>query len=265
MTATPFSVLMSSVEARGGESRVVVPEDWTQGRTLFGGLQAAIALKAMRSLVPEAPLRSLQVTFVGPVPGGEVKASARVIRSGKSTTHVEGRIVDGEVTLATMVGIFGLARPSVVNVRPQQPAVVSAGKPFELRYVEGGPAPTFTQHFKARWLRGGPPFSGATDHENVIELGLHDTGFATEYHVVAMADFIPPIALSFLTERVAAASLNWMLEVIAEDVSAMPLDGWRIDAHLTAAAGGYTHQSLELWGPGGVPVALGRQTMAVFA
>jgi acyl-CoA thioesterase len=263
VTVTPYSVLMSRVEAGGGEARVEVPADWLQGRTLFGGLQAAIALKAMRSLVPETPLRSLQVTFVGPVPGGEVKASARVIRSGKSTTHVEARIVDGDVTLATMVGVFGLARASAINVRPQQP-VVTAGKPFELRYVEGA-APSFTQHFKPRWLRGGPPFSGATEHDNVIELGMHDTGFATESHVVAMADFIPPIALSFLKERVAAASLNWMLELLNDDVSAMPLDGWRIDAHLTAAAGGYTHQSLELWGPGGVAVALGRQTMVVFA
>ncbi len=92
MTATPFSVLMSRVDASGGESRVLVPEDWTQGRTLFGGLQAAIGLKAMRSLVPEAPLRSLQVTFVGPVPGGEVRASARVIRSGKSTTRMSRHV-----------------------------------------------------------------------------------------------------------------------------------------------------------------------------
>ncbi len=29
-----------------------------------------------------------------------------------------------------------------------------------------------------------------------------------------MADFIPPIALSFLKEPVAAASLNWMLELL---------------------------------------------------
>jgi acyl-coenzyme A thioesterase PaaI-like protein len=263
MTATPLSVLMSRVESAAGEARVNVPADWLQGRTLFGGLQAAIAVKAMRSLVPEAPLRSLQVTFVGPVPGGEVKASARVIRSGKSTTHVEARIADGDATLATTVGIFGLARASAVQVRPQQPDVV-AKDPFELRYVEGV-APGFTQHFKACWLRGGPPFSGATDHDNVIQLGMHDTGFATESHVIAMADFIPPIALSFLTGRAAAASLNWMLEILADDVSALPLDGWRIDAHLTAADGGYTHQSLELWGPGGIPVALGRQTMVVFA
>ena len=255
---------MASLVASDGEATLDVPGDWLQGRTLFGGLQAAIALKAMRSLVTEAPLRSLQVTFVGPVPGGEVKARARVIRTGKSTTHVEARIVDGETTLATMVGIFGLARPSAIAVRPVQPPVTASPSPIELRYVEGG-APAFTQHFKAKWLVGGPPYSGAAGNENVIELGMRDASLATEAHVVAMADFIPPVALSFVKERVAAASLNWMLELLTDDVTALPLDGWRIDAHLMAAAGGYTHQSLELWGPGGVPVALGRQTMMVFA
>ena len=33
---------------------------------------------------------------------------------------------------------------------------------------------------------------------------------------------------------------------------------------MVAADSGYTNQSLELWGPGGVPVALGRQCMVVF-
>jgi len=42
------------------------------------------------------------------------------------------------------------------------------------------------------------------------------------------------------------------------------LDGWRIDAQMMAADSGYTNQSLVLWGPGGVPVALGRQSMVVF-
>jgi len=261
--ATPYSVLMSHAEVKPGEARVEVPEDWLQGRTLFGGIQAAIALKAMRTVAPQAPLRSLQVTFVGPVPGGLVQARARVLRSGKSTTHVEARIVNGEETLATMVGVFGLARASVVNVRPPQPPV-PPGKAFEMRYVEAA-VPAFTQHFKARWVQGGPPFTGATEHDNMIELAMRDKGQASEYHVVAMADFIPPIALSFLKERAAAASLNWMLELLVDDVSALPLEGWRVDAHMVAAADGYTHQSLELWGPGGVLVALGRQTMVVFA
>jgi acyl-CoA thioesterase len=260
---TPYSLLLSRMEGAGGETRADIPEDWLQGRTLFGGLQAAIALRAMRTLVPAAPLRSLQTTFVAPVPGGLVRATARVLRSGKNATHVEARIIDGAATLAVMVGIFGLARDSSVSLVPRQPDVIP-GKVIEMRHVPGA-APAFTQHFKARWLVGGLPFSGATERDNVIELGMHDPGPATEYHVVAMADFIPPIALSFLEERVAAASLNWMLELLTDDVGALPLDGWRLDAHLTAAAAGYTHQSLELWGPGGVPVALGRQTMVVFA
>jgi acyl-CoA thioesterase len=253
---------MSRTRSGAGESQLDVPDDWLQGRTLFGGLQAAVALAAMRSLVPDAPLRSLQATFLAPVPGGVVRSRARVLRSGKNATHVESRIVSGDDTLALFVGVFGLARPSAVRLIPRQPSVSSAGA-FEMPWIPGV-MPEFTQHFKARWIVGGPPFSGASHPENVIELGMRDSGSAGEYHVLAMADFIPPIALSYVKERIAAASVTWMLEVLAEDVSALPLDGWRIDAHMVAADSGYTNQSLMLWGPGGVPVALGRQCMVVF-
>jgi len=133
-TTTPFSVLLSRIRAGEGTSTLEVPEDWLQGRTLFGGLQAVVGLAAMRSLAPDAPLRSLQVTFLAPVPGGPVTARARILRSGKSATHVEARIVDGDNTLALMVGVFGLPRTSAVTLRPQQPSVVSE-KPAELHPV----------------------------------------------------------------------------------------------------------------------------------
>lgn len=259
---TPFSALLSRVETGTGGARVDVPDDWLQGRTLFGGLQAAIGLAALRTVVPDAPLRSLQVTFIAPVPGGRVEAQARVLRSGKNATHAEARIVDGETTLALIVAVFGLARDSVLRVVPVQPPV-EAASPFEMRY-RPGVVPAFTQHFKARWLRGGPPYTGATERDNVIELGMRDPGPATEQHVLAMADFIPPIALSFLREATPAASLSWMLELLRDDVGGLALDGWRMDAHLFAADAGYTHQSLELWGPDASLVALGRQTMVVF-
>src|SRR5258706_11305999 len=103
---TPFSVLISRIQAADGESMLDVPEDWLQGRTLFGGLQAVVGLAAMRSLAPDAPLRSLQVTFLAPLPGGIVKARARLLRSRKSATHVEARLVHGENTLARMVRRF---------------------------------------------------------------------------------------------------------------------------------------------------------------
>jgi len=260
---TPYSQLMARIEAREGEAVLEVPDDWLQGRTLFGGLQAAIALAAMRTLVTEAPLRTIQVTFIAPVPGGTVRAKAGILRSGKNTTHVEARIVDGDATLALAVGVFGSSRPSQVGLRPEQPPV-KPENPMEMRYV-AGTAPAFTQHFKARWLVGMPPFTRVLRNpQSVVEIGLRDSGVATEAHVMAFADFIPPVALSWLGERVAAASLTWMLEILPEDFSALPLDGWRIDACMMAAHDGYTSQSLVLWGPGGVPVALGRQSMVMF-
>lgn len=259
---TPLSALLARIQARDGAAALEVPEDWLQGRTLFGGMQAVVALAAMRSLEPAAPLRSLQVTFLAPVPGGPVKARAQLLRRGKNATHVEARLVDGDNTLAVLVGIFGLPRASAVSVRPGQAAVTPA-KPIELPWIPGV-TPAFTRHFKARWIRGGPAWSGIQEPGSVIELGMRDSGQATESHVLAMADFIPPIALSYLTSPVPAASLNWMLEMLVEDVASLPLEGWRVDAQMTAAHGGYINQSLVLWGPGAVPVALGRQTMVVF-
>ena len=262
MTITPLSALIARIRTQEGAATLDVPDDWLQGRTLFGGMQAVVGVAAMRTVAPEMPLRSLQVTFLAPVPGGPVRAVARALRSGKNTMHVEARIVDGDNTLALMVGIFGMPRTSAVTLRPSQP-VVPAGKAIELPWIPGV-TPNFTQHFRARWAKGAPPWSGASEPENVIDLAIRDTGHATEYHVLAMADFIPPIALSYLKAPVPAASLNWMLEMVAEDVTALPLEGWRIDAQMTAAHAGYINQSLTLWGPGGVPVALGRQTMVVF-
>jgi len=259
---TPFSVLMAQVRARDGEASVDVPEDWLQGRTLFGGLQAAIALAAMRSVAPSAPLRSLQATFIAPVIGGVVRATAKVLRSGKSATHVEARIVDGDNTLGLYVGVFGLARPSAVTLRPMQQPVASP-QPIDYPYI-AGERPPFKQHFTARYVVGSPPFTGTSQSENVLELSMKDTGNATEGHVLSMADYISPIAFSGLRTPTMGASLSWMLEMLTDDVSMLPLDGWRVDAQLVAAADGYTHQSLVLWGPGGVPVALGRQTMVVF-
>src|SRR5258706_14446986 len=157
-----FSELLDSLTPDGSGWRTAVGDDWMQGRSVFGGLQAALALRAMRALVPaEVPLRTLQTTFLAPVPSGAVRIEARVLRSGSSTTGVEARLVDGGETLALMLGVFGRARKSQVARLPQQPALV-ARKPLELEFVPGL-LPNFIQHFGARWLHGGMPFSGGKE------------------------------------------------------------------------------------------------------
>jgi hypothetical protein len=233
-----------------------------QGRTVFGGLQVAIALEAMRTLVPAAILRTVQATFVAPVGEGVVRASARVMRQGKSATHVEVRLVDGDVTLCAVIGVFGAGRASKAARLPSQ-LVVSEESATEVIFVPEL-FPAFTQHFTARWLRGTFPFSGQPSSEHVIEVGMKDEGPTTEGHVISIADFIPPVALSHLESPAPGSTLTCMLEFFRDDVQNLPLTGFRVDAELVAARDGYTSQSVMVWGPDRTAVALSRQSMLVF-
>jgi acyl-CoA thioesterase len=253
---------MQSARGEAGVLAVDVPEDWMQGRSVFGGLQVAIAVRAMRALVPDAVLRTLQTTFMSPVQRGLVRARAQVLRRGKSATHVEARLVDGAETLALVLAVFGTPRSSTVRVAPAQPPV-EADKFFELHFIPGL-MPNFTQHFAVRWIRGGPPFSGDTALDHVLEVGIRDEGQATESHAISIADFVPPLALSHLSTPAPGSTLTWMLEFLVDRVDQFALSGWRVDAQLVAAHDGYTSQSVMLWGPAGVPVATSHQAMLVF-
>jgi acyl-coenzyme A thioesterase PaaI-like protein len=257
-----LSQLLRRATRAAGRVELDVPADWMQGRSVFGGLQVAVALEAMRTCVPSTVLRTLQATFVAPVAEGVVEARARVLRHGKNATHVEARLVRGNETLAIVIGVFGQARTSKAARVPQRPEV-SIEEPLELTYVPGL-LPAFTQHFAAQWLRGALPFSGQPDHEQVVVVGMKDDGPVTDGHVVAIADFIPPVALSHLDAPAPGSTLTWMLEFLCDDVKDQPLHGWRVDAQLIAARDGYTSQAVTVWAPDGSPAALSRQSMLVF-
>jgi acyl-CoA thioesterase len=258
-----FSEAMRSVTRQGDGWQATVGEDWLQGRSAFGGLQAALALRAMRELVQaDLPLRTLQTTFVAPVPPGPVTIRARILREGRSATQIEASLSGGEQTLCRLVGVFGSARASVLDFQPVQPTVENAAV-RELRYVEGQ-MPSFMQHFRARWLSGDLPFTRGQSRDSVLQVSLRDEGAPDETHVLAFADFIPPIALGMFDRPTPGSSLTWMIELLRDRYDDLGLDDWRIDAQLIAARDGYTNQSLMLWGPHGEPVALSRQSMVVF-
>jgi acyl-CoA thioesterase len=258
-----FSRLMQGVVRDGGAWRATVTEDWLQGRSAFGGLQAALAVRAMRELVPtNMPLRSLQVTFLSPVPAGEVEVRATCLRQGRSAIHIEASLCDGAQVLCRVLGVFGMARSSALDFQPEQtPMQGTSAK--ELPYVEGR-MPAFTQHFRASWLKGDLPFSGGNQRESVVQLSLRDEGEADETHVLAMADFIPPIALGMFEQPVPGSSLSWMIELLRDRFDDLGMQDWRVDAQLLAARDGYTNQSVMLWGPHGEPLALSQQSMVVF-
>ena len=258
-----FSKLLSSTWEESGAFTTTVPDDWMQGRSAFGGLQGALALRAMRSRVaPDVPLRVLQMTFVAPAAAGDLRAWPQVLRTGKSATHVETRLFAGDDLTTIALGVFGRGRPSGVHVVPHVAPVSTE----EARRASPSRAPqiNFTEHFTMRWLRGDPPFSGTESHSAVIEVGMKDTGKASVEHLIAIADAIPPVALSILRAPAPGSSVTWTLEMMRDSVDDLPLAGWVLHAELTAGRDGYTSQSVFVCSPDGGVVAVSRQSMVVF-
>ena len=261
-----FSQLLASARRENDALLLDVPSDWMQGRSAFGGLQAAFAVQAMRLLEPDAPLRTLQATFVAPV-SGSMRVRAQLLRRGKNTAHVEARIGDDSATHSLFVGVFGTPRRSAVARVIAEPAFeVDPSRVFEKKFGDRAALTntSFTRHFQVRWLRGKPPFMGDPETQHVLEIAIDDEGSGSEAHLIAIADFIPPIAFSQLETPATGSTLTWMLELLSDRLRELPLQGYHVHAELVAARDGYTDQSLTVFSPSGEALALGRQSMLVF-
>lgn len=260
-----FNDVMAGLTTDGVDGHCVIPEDWTQGRTLFGGLQSALAVKALRvAAATDAPLRVLHTLFMAPVPAGPLRLQTRVLRRGKSTVHTECRLMEGEQTLCLVLAIFGSARASSIAIAPSRPDAPGAEDPNkELPFI-AGVTPAFTQHFQFRWSEGGMPFTGSSEPRTRIHIRHRDETQLDETNLVALADAIPSPGISMLRTPTASSSLSWTLEVLDHDCSFSPTQWWRMDADITAGRDGYLAQSARLWNPAGRLAALSRQSVVVF-
>ena len=260
-----FSEILASIRPEGDLFSVDVPASWTQGRTLFGGLQAALLVNAMRQKVPaDIPLRSLQTSFVGPVSAGVVRVAVRVLREGKSAIHVQANTVSDEGVGCIALAVFGRARPSEIKIEPHYPVVERSADGAKPQPYMEGLTPPFIQHVEQRWSRGNWPFTGGRDAHTQIYVRYPGEPIITEALLIAFADTIPSPALSTMKKFAVASSMSWTLEFLVDDLSG-PAEGyWLMDAEATAARDGYIYQTATLWSPTRRAVALSRQSAVVF-
>lgn len=241
-----------------------IDDSWLQGRSIFGGLQAALGLAAIRALLPAAPpLRTVQTTFIAPVPAGEVVIEARLLRAGRSAIHVEARLYDGDQIACLIVAVLGEARPSSIAITlPPVIARRPSERSMELPFVPGV-SPAFLQQLRMRWADGGFPFCGGTEARTQVWVEVRESVEIDEAVLLALADSIPSPALSLLKRPVPASSMTWTLELLRahQNCPALP---WLMDARVDAASDGYGAQTATLCDHEGRPVALSRQSIVVF-
>ena len=83
-----YSQMLQSFREEKGAFLAAISADWMQGRTTYGGLAAALSLEGTLRAHPSLPpLRSAQVSFIGPA-GGEVRVAPQLLRQGKSVAFV---------------------------------------------------------------------------------------------------------------------------------------------------------------------------------
>lgn len=261
---TPISALLAQFTASGGTLGLTIPEDWQQGRTIYGGLSAALCVEAAcRAEADLPPLRSALFSFVGPA-GGAVTVTPSVLRRGKNTVFMNAAL-HGESGLATQATLaFGAARPSTL-LHDGLPMPASPPPATCPDFFEGGFGPTFSRHFAYRVAGGGRPMAGGTPEWH-LWLRHQDPAASGIAALVAIADAPPPAAMVLFKQWGPISTVTWMVDLFDAPAFQGAAQPWYLlTCHAEKIAGGYSTQHMAMWREDGVPLLLARQTIAIFA
>ncbi len=268
---TGFSDLLALARvpagADGRAPSLIVPPDWGQGRSTFGGLVVALVLERMRQHVePDRRPRSLLVAFIGPIAPGSIEIDVELLREGRSASQLAARVTQAGQTCCTVTAAFAADRESVLAVE-SRPAPELRG-PEGLPGMPSGPAefvPAFTRHLELRWAVGAGPYAGSPLHQQTGWCRFRAGGPAHAGHVLALVDAWPAPVLQQMRTPTSASSMSWMIEFPELDELAQADSWWLFHADTDRALGGWVNMHGSLWSPNGKLVATSRQTVAVFA
>lgn len=270
-----FALEPSETQHGRASARLQLPRSWAQGRSTFGGLQAALVLEGMAALVPNGSVageparraRSLQISFVGPV-ADQAELEVELLRHGRSATIVRASIRSGEPgneICTSALACFAAARESKIEQgTPTRPDMRGPEGLVSLPHIEGL-TPSFLRHYELRWATGGPPGSGVPGGEfhGWVRSREHVVGLAPAW-IAAFVDAWPAPALQTRRTMIPASSLNWTLDFPAEDPAAASDQWWAFAVETDSTREGWSHTRARMWSPSGVLVATSSQLVAVF-
>lgn len=259
-----FTSFLEQVGA--GSSVVEIGPDWMQGRAGYGGLVAALVFESMRkNLSSNAPVRGLQISFVGPVTSEPLVVDSEVLREGKSVSHVVGRGMQNGKCKVVIQGSFGAARDSVIRVDGPKPHIEKVPDACKtLAYIEGV-TPAFTQHFDYRYATNFP-FSGTGESrlQGYLRFAKPEPEMGTA-QLIGLVDGWPPTTLPMLAKPAMASSLSWTIEFMQPAPSLGAEEFILYEAEIIESANGYGHTRALVWNESEELLAISQQTVTHFA
>lgn len=191
-------------------------ESWSQGRLAFGGISAAFAVTKMcKEMEPTQPACALLVSFLAPIPPGEISVVTRIQRRGKNVTQLSADLLAKGLIALQAMGVFrnSCAALNLDSERRSNLPPRTQGIPFS---AHSRRLPHFLGNCDGYWIDGGMPFSGSKK-TNLAMWVRHNASmdqFPIE-KIITICDIPPPVILSYFDKPlVPASSLTWSLDFV---------------------------------------------------
>jgi acyl-CoA thioesterase len=257
-----FDEVLAAIAPHGSNYTVNPADDWRQGRTLFGGLSAALCLAACERMVPDLGLlRAGQIAFIGPS-AGEATLVPSILRRGKSVTFMGcDLIADGKLATRAIF-TFGVERET--PVRGLAPRASDVPKPDDCASLFGKHKPAFTVHLDQRLAGGERPGSGADKGDMLVWVRHCPDVAPSKPALVALGDALPPASFPRLTGPAIISTMTWAFDLF--DPAAHHGTGWHLIRSTDDGVDhGYAGQNMGVWDESGAPIMIARQSVAIFA
>lgn len=248
-------------------NQISIPDNWSQGRTVFGGLSCGLVHNQIRQLVePDRVLRSLNANFVGPLfTDKSFEIQTTILSAGKNVTQVLGQAIqDGKVCLSVQAAL-GVARSS--NIQIEAPTRANVSLPTEGVFIPQipGVTPKFLEHIAFSITQGQLPFSGSKlDHYDGWMRFVDTPNQLTDAHIITLIDAWPPTVLQLMKQPAPASTMSWNIEFTHPHPEFEPSDWLGYCARTRQAGTGYAHVEADIYSEAGNLVALSRQVVTIF-
>lgn len=245
-----------------------ISEDWCQGRTAFGGLLATAAVRAMADrIAPERRLRTVSITFAGPVASGPVELRLEPVREGSALSFMRAEIIQQGRPRTLVCAGFGRQRATRLAVAaPDAPAVAA---PDTVAPMPDIPelTPRFTQHFDYRWTGPHAPFSAAPQPVLQGWIRARDQAPLDGAGLLSLIDAWPPPLIARAAGPLPMSSVSWQVNLLQPPPpEGLPAERWWLfEGRCQAADQGYSDSAARLWDAEGRLVAFSRQLVAEFS
>ncbi len=241
-----------------------LPDQWQQGRGLFGGLVLACMSRALGACVePSRTLRSMTAELCGPTQPGAAQVRVEMLRAGSQVSTLAARLIQGENVQAHAVAIFGNQRTTERDRVTLPAPVLKPWREVEVAPVAPPFGPDFGQFFEFR-PTAALPFSqqGPACAEGFIWCKT-DAQRWNAASIVCCADAFWPSTFVIESGPRPMATIAFTFELCIDPARIDPQTPLFHRAKPAAIAGGYVIEFRELWTCSGELVALNQQTLCI--